>query len=49
MSRHVRRLCPVCWTRVHRTPVGKIAGHFDKARQYCPASWETYAITIGAA
>jgi hypothetical protein len=49
MSHHVKRICPVCRRPVEKTPMGKIAGHFDRAHTTCPASWETYTITIGAA
>lgn len=49
MTRTVKNLCPVCRRLVERTPAGKIAGHMDKARTTCPASWESYTITVGTA
>lgn len=47
--RFVKRLCPVCLRPVQQTPMGKIAGHYDKARHICPAGFESYTITIGVA
>lgn len=50
MSGHpIKRLCPVCRRLVDRTPMGKIAGHMDKAHNICPAGFESYAITVGTA
>lgn len=41
-----RHLCPVCHRPVKRTKHHNIAGHFDKNKTICPASYRTYDITL---
>jgi hypothetical protein len=41
--------CPVCYRPVVKTPGGKIGGHFDRAGSGCPASWESFTITLRTA
>jgi hypothetical protein len=50
MKRRPRRTarCPVCHNHVNQTIHGNIEGHFDKAKRPCPASGETFDISLRA-